>query len=354
MNKERSAFIDILKAIGIISIVIGHGGAVITRFQINMAAFVYTYHLMIFIVTAGYCFKSEQISNPFALIGKRIKGLLPMYVGYCLFFACIHNIISQMQVVNDMSIYSLGNIIVNVCNAFAFATNDALLGAFWFVPVLLFADVFFILSFYVAEKCGKYSKYVHGLFIIGFALSGIYLNANGIYLQYHMQTSVIAVPFMHLGYWLKNNIDKVKKYCTCWGAIVAAAILAFSLYTTGGVIELGSNRIMSPTLFYPVSLVGIYFCMSVAATLEKINLTKTVFSYIGKNSFHIMALHFLVFKIFDYIYYHVTCMNDPSILLRFPCSFTNFWYIYYTLGTFIPLLMIFPIQKIKQIIKNKK
>lgn len=46
--KRRDAFIDILKGIGIVSIVIGHSSWLLPKTQFPIGPFVYTYHIMLF------------------------------------------------------------------------------------------------------------------------------------------------------------------------------------------------------------------------------------------------------------------------------------------------------------------
>jgi len=176
---------------------------------------------------------------------------------------------------------------------------------------------------------------------------GIYFNTKDILLSYHMQTSLLAVPILYLGYWLKKNWEKIKKYCGLIGGGVSVLLLVFILHRTGKVIELSINSIMSPVLFYPVTLLGLYFCMCLANLIEKNNLTRKLFSYIGQNSFHIMALHFLCIKIVDFIYYHIMGMNDPSILMAFPNSF-RIRPVYYIVAVFLPLGLVEGIRRMKK------
>ena len=79
-----------------------------------------------------------------------------------------------------------------------------------------------------------------------------------------------------------------------------------------GSIELSVNQILHPVLFYPVTLLGIYFCIGLAKILGKNPYTEKFFSLVGKESFHIMALHFLGFKIVDRIYSSVYGITDAE------------------------------------------
>ena len=52
MEKQRDTLIDLLKGIGIISIVIGHSSWILPGIGFPMGPFVYTYHIMIFFFVA--------------------------------------------------------------------------------------------------------------------------------------------------------------------------------------------------------------------------------------------------------------------------------------------------------------
>ena len=108
-------------------------------------------------------------------------------------------------------------------------------------------------------------------------------------------------------------------------------------------------------MFYPISIIGIYFCLSLGKMFNKINFVKTFMCYIGKNSFHIMALHFLSIKIVDIIYSKINNINDINKISRFPNSYSNkLWIIYVLMGTCLPILLVFFIDKIKQYVESKK
>jgi len=56
---ERDAYIDILKGIGIISIVIGHSSWILPITKIPIGPIVYSYHLMIFYLLQGCVLKKS-------------------------------------------------------------------------------------------------------------------------------------------------------------------------------------------------------------------------------------------------------------------------------------------------------
>lgn len=64
---------DIVKAIGIISIVMGHCcySIMIPALNVSVGEFVYSYHLMVFFFVAGFFYKRGYHEHPEQYIGKQ-------------------------------------------------------------------------------------------------------------------------------------------------------------------------------------------------------------------------------------------------------------------------------------------
>ena len=63
MQGKRNSTMDIVKAIGIISIVMGHCcySIMIPALNVSVGEFVYSYHLMVFFFVAGFFYKSLAV-----------------------------------------------------------------------------------------------------------------------------------------------------------------------------------------------------------------------------------------------------------------------------------------------------
>ena len=96
--------------------------------------------------------------------------------------------------------------------------------------------------------------------------------------------------------------------------------------------------------FYPVTIIGILFCICIAQALEKVKRVGEAFAVLGKNSYHIMALHFFVFKLIDLFYGRITGA-DVETISHFPYAFENLWLVYYICGVGIPVLIIYILKK---------
>lgn len=93
---KRNNAIAITKAIAIILMVIGH--AEVPELLTN---FIYTFHMPVFFITAGYFFKRKYLSDPWSFCTKRFKGLYVPFVTWSLVFLCLHNAFHHFGILNE-------------------------------------------------------------------------------------------------------------------------------------------------------------------------------------------------------------------------------------------------------------
>lgn len=350
--EKRDSLIDLLKGIGIISIVIGHSSWVWRNTGFPIGPFVYTYHLMIFFFAAGMCFKSRKDITPYMQIGKRLGGLMPIYIKYSILFILLHNFLLKMHILkNDTAVYQKEDIIRQLFEACVFRTSESMLGAFWFIPMFFIGISMFIILFYYAEKM-KYPVMWHVFFAVLTAVIGVYLNYKEINIQYHMQTSVLAIPVIYLGFWAQHYRFGIEKYLRCWMTPVIGFILWKILNLNIGIVELSANMIIHPLLFYPVTILGVAFCICLALGVGEFEGITKLFCAAGKNSYHIMALHIITFKGIDVLICKLFNFGD-DVLERYPHSFDRTWPICYVAGVIVPLAAVYTGRHICGKIKNK-
>lgn len=345
-KKIRDPFVDNLKAIGIISIVMGHSSWKLPVTGFPIGPFVYTYHLMVFFFVSGYCFKKEKAKTPWESLGARLKNYVPLFVGYSIIFVLLHNVFRSLHMISGKKeVYDLSKMIYYISSSFVLTTAETLLSALWFVPVLFLANGIFFLIFSFSEK-REHPKRLRCILIFLVGCAGLYINDADIYLNYHMQTAFLAVPALYAGYIVKLYRERFDRYVTWYGTILAALLLYGILQLDIGKVELAKNQIIHPLLFYPVTAVGIYFCAGLAKGFGKNRLV----AFIGKNSFHIMALHFTAIKLVDVIY-GTLIHADADVIETFPSAF-GLWPVYYAAGVFLPLLFVEMGRRILRLFKN--
>ncbi len=342
--KERDPFIDIVKGLGIISVVIGHSSWRLFGGKIPIGPFVYTYHLMLFFFVAGFCFSERHGRDVDTYIGQRLRKMLSLYILYECIFLLLHNLLLKAKIITG-DIYDLTRILEGIGNALTARNSEKLLGAMWFIPMLLIANILFCLFFDIANRI---SGWMHWIFAILCGCTGLLLCTRNISLNYGLQISLLAVPVMYVGYVIKLNWNRVNRWASWYGCIISVFVISFILgHTNGAIIELSVNHIISPLLFYPTTFAGIYFCLSLARLLSKVDFLRNRMAFVGKNSFHIMALHLLSLKIIDRLYGLFTGVTDVEVLTQYPHSF-SLEPLYYLGGVLIPLGMIAIAEKMKR------
>lgn len=338
MNKMRDPLIDILKGIGIISVVVGHSGVLLYGADcIPSVKFVYLYHLMIFFFTAGALFSPEKYSDPFVYIGRQLKGSLPLYWAYNFLFLALHNLFHSAELL-DVPKFFLNDYVISSAGVFILSHAELLAGALWFVPMLLVAKVLFAVSFQMAEKC-KYKALAHVIAICFFAAIGLYTNHWGMYFTYHIQTSFLGIPIIYLGYVFNHYRNYVLRFTNAFTCVLSAVLMFWFIDLDIGYIELSINSIISPYLFYPVTMLGLFFSISLAVVLQRSRTLTKLFSYLGSISFHIMALHFFAFKLFDWLCGLVFGL-DSVATMGFPTAFRHYGLLYSIIGVAIPAFMV--------------
>ena len=131
-------------------------------------------------------------------------------------------------------------------------------------------------------------------------------------------------------------------------ALPLAGLLFYSVAELGYRIELSQEKIVGPLRFYMLSLGGIYVCLCLAKLILWIPGIKQYFAFIGKYSFDIMALHFLVIKLTDVVYAAVVGETDRMVFSKFVFAYPKLVPLYLVLGTVLPATVGFLCMKLKQ------
>ena len=96
-GKKRDITIDIIKALGIIGMVMGHSGSPITKF-------IYLFHMAIFFIASGYCYNTkntDSIDDVLKYIKKKFVSLWFPYVLWTAIYSLLHNFFITINVYTD-------------------------------------------------------------------------------------------------------------------------------------------------------------------------------------------------------------------------------------------------------------
>ena len=353
-DKQKRMFWNIIKGIGIISIVIGHSCP-------NLVKFVYFYHLAIFFFVGGALYNEKKYGNdPYLNFATKIKNNWGKYVLFSIFFTLIHNFLFKHGMIISNA-YTFKDILTSCLNTLLFFGTETMSGALWFVPVFILSSGLFGTIIYICIKVSKYLKEDNNielknnlifLFTILCAVLGLYLNTRNINLMLHIQTTFLVIPFFTFGYFFNKEPDKVTEKLNLLVFTISLIFLLIIFFKTNISFDLSSNKVGNPYLFYIISFAGIYCCLYIAKIVLKLRYSSKLLNTIGTYSYEIMALHFVVFKVIDYIYARINGINDYMIYGKFPYAFKNLSLIYVIFGVGIPVLLFLIFDKVKDIYKE--
>ena len=371
LNKPDRAYWDIVKGIGIIAIVLGHSAS-------RLTAFVYLWHVPLFFFITGYLYNERKYRrDPFAYLGRRIKSTWPKFMLYAGVHILFHNLLVKGGVYAAEDLYSPSRIVTTFLLALPYGISETTMGPLWFVPAWVTASFLFALSMRAGDLCVKpiretgsktqADRQAANLQDLISAAAAILAGALGLWLigaghvfPYDLQVSLLTVPLMYIAWSLgKLSADRhpallsspafFTAFTLLSGGILAALNIAGHFY-----MELRSGQIHG-ALFYPVTLLGIGFCCSLAALICKggknrvSRSVKRIFAFLGSCSFDIMALHVLIFKLMDIAWVHVFHAGGGSAaaLPDYPCSFpAELGILYRFAGIVIPALLCLAAKKI--------
>lgn len=346
---ERKNVYDILKALGIISIVIGH-----CHPNQQVVDFVYAYHLALFLFVSGLQYTINKYStNPFYFLQSRIKSMWIPTFFYLTFFTITHDLAIQLHLLPSSDLYGKVTILSRALNNFMFLGGETLGGALWFVPVMLVTMLLFAAIIKIS-----YTYFYKIRLIPIICLScligvlGAYYNMKSISLSLHIHTGLLLLPVLTVGYLfvhLKLDFNKIFRWFV---ALPCLFVVLWIVIKNGHRIELSKELIGdSSVYFYIVTFCGLYLICYLSKVIDRIKLLSHIFVFIGKYTFDIMALHFFVLKIIDGIYGRWQG-DSAEVFSTFPCSYRNLWPIYLIASITIPPLVRIGINKLLLLIKS--
>lgn len=137
--------ISILKAFGIIFMVMCHAGC-----PKLVDDFIYMFHMPLFFIASGYCFKEIYLQDNRTFIMHRVKGLYLPFVKWSLIFLVLHNVFFYLNIYNGLFgfrgevsyLYAWQDFAKDALHIVTRMTDNAqLLGGYWFLREMFFGTI---------------------------------------------------------------------------------------------------------------------------------------------------------------------------------------------------------------------
>ncbi|WP_057832363.1 acyltransferase family protein [Colwellia sp. TT2012] len=273
MKNNKHQWIDIVKGIGILTIVIGHITDGILR------EILFLFHVPLFFFLSGYLFKQPQELKSF--INKKTNALLIPYASFLMVFSSLL-LLKEWLKTHEINIALITD---------ALWGGQALTGelsVFWFITSLFLTQIVFALIATVANK-----KVLSIIMLISLLLAYIaepFMQDKSYF--WAVNTVLYALPFYYAGYLYKQFNTSVTSiinhFCIVYTVLF---FIAFSLMPEIFYIDIKYSNLGMPIISFVLSLTVTVVIFIVAQKTSDMSHLAKPFVMLGGMSMTIMYLH---------------------------------------------------------------
>ncbi len=357
---ERDHTMSVCKGIAIILMVVGHVEA-----PELLTNFIYTFHMPLFFIAAGYFFTRKWLSQPWEFCVRRFKGLYVPFLTWALVFWALHNVFFYFGVLNE----DYGNWSGGVTHAYSWqgamqrlvymvfsmsGYDEFMAGAFWFFRGLLVASLMFLVLFKLCER-HRLTRGDRGVVLI--CVAAVAFTAMRIYFDLRISTipnggmrEIWGLFFFGVGYLLSRYGGWVCRR-------VWFTLLLFVLMCVAAVLHLsGMNNSgkMIDVLTLPLTgVIGFFVTYRVSEFICGGGLGSCVrrwLVYVGNNTLYIFIFHIIAFKVVSVLkiwYYGLDWHQVGCHMVIHYNHLDFFWVLYSVAGVVLPLAGVWLVRRLR-------
>lgn len=352
ISDKRDISVDIVKGIAIMAVVFGHIGFEWPNVQISITnMFAYLWHVPVFYMISGFFLGEGYFVNPFVFINKRVIPLYKLVLYYSISAVLLHNVLNRWgwyKYSNDIinTDYSYFDYCTQIVKTLLLANSETIIGPSWFVNILLMALLLYaLISFILNKYICKKDKVKWIRFIISIGLCSISCIVSN---RYHFALHRIYIAFTVLFLLcIGRIIYPFLKSCVNNPMVILTSVIVFLHYLFMEVHhELSLNSYQNMITLVVSSISAIIIIYRFASDIQNYYLGRVI-AKIGKESFHIMMLHFVSFQLVREAF----SMQSKYVLGGVDNLFYVF--VFFVSGILLPIIAIYSFRKIKNFIINK-
>ncbi len=308
-NKKRIEWVDMLKGLAIILVMLGHrqygGPAIFFKVEI------YSFHMPLFFFLSGIVFSIKKHSSFKQFLVKKIKTILVPMVIFS--FVCIIFKYIYYGIIVGIDKYDI-HYFINRCIGIILQLRDGKFeSTLWFLTCLFVVQ---ILLYWIVKILNNNTKLILLVISILFVIGAIYMFLGLPVLPWEIDCAFIGVFFVGLGYLFKKEqiINKLKR--KWWLAIILIGINLSTMYANyiymgKCEVDLVWNKIGMPVWYLIESVSGVFALVIIFDGIKRIK----SLSYIGKNSLVYYGLLDVMVFIPDIIIFNVLHLNLEKMRL---------------------------------------
>ena len=359
MTNERSLSVDITKGTAIIAIVLGHIGFMYPSSKLlDSSILVFgLWHVAVFFIVAGFFIKEEQLLQPKVWFEKKFSSLYLKILYFYVPAVLLHNVLLKIgwyslestdPVINT---YSMMELAKQTVLAICLGGREPIVGAMWFVYVLFMALIGLSIVSWAIKKIAKNDRQYEWMRFIALLtmcmVAGILSNKYGLTIR-RFSNTFTAMLLIYVG---KIMYQKMKLSFDNGYLAIVCGLVAFEVACMLGGVALNGNEYKDILQLIVAAPAVLYIIMYIGKHIET-NVVGKAIAYVGKESFYVMALHFVGFKLctlaLQSIGYGGANLSDLT-----PCVDGNILLLllYAFFGVGFPLLFMCGFRRVKTLIK---
>lgn len=302
----RYRWVDIAKGLAILSVVLLH-----INYQFYDGEYLplspllgELWHVPVFFLLGGFFLKEERLLQPVSFIKGKIKSLYRLLLYFYIPAVLLHNLLLNIGFYSQsvsyggkfVTAYSVGKTLKELLLAVCLAGREPILGAMWFVYVLFMALCgLSIISWIVNRmvKRNEYKEWVRCLVLLCFCIISCTLTNLFDFTIPRFNNTLTAMWLIYCGYILKHRLKL--RFCNKYVCVIALFVI-YHIATISGGVSLNSNKYNDVLTLTASSVMALYVVCYFSKKIENSHIGQLL-SKCGKDSFYIMGLHFLGFKI---------------------------------------------------------
>lgn len=305
--KNRNQWIDRVKAIGIIFVILGHH-------RHFLYDYIYTFHMPLFFFISGFLFNKDKYEKAFTYIKQKARTLLVPYFVFSTVLFILWIFIAKFLDPSILQEYSIKKNFIGI-----FYSQGQLEYMKWGVELWFLTCLFLtsILYYFLAKLSKLYLSFsLIGLAIIGFVL----LKYSPIRLPWSLDAAFIAIMFFGIGNIFKKHLQSFKTSKTNFALlfIFLALNIIFFLLNDPGHIDLYQGFYLNIPYFYISAFSGILFYFLLCKYIPD----NKIMNFLGVNSLIIYAFHMRALTVVNLIVYKILKLQLAENSFIVACVFT--------------------------------
>lgn len=303
IKRKRLDWIDAIKGFCMFTIVLMHIQSPIVRISnpgyIYINHFTSLYKVSLFFVVAGFTLNNEKLNKARGFIKHKLTTVYYKLVIVGILAVLLHNLFIEINFYNldfnyegkQVVIYHGVDMLKNLLATLLCANREVIIGPMWFMAVLFIAFMgLTIINFFVNRIIKSRNKRLVRLFITCVLMIVSWIFSVKGYNINRVNNAFTAIFLIDLGNYLYNSNFIYSK------VTVILAVPTVMILPLFGAFSLNNNKIVNPMFLVITVVAYTSVFIYISKKIEKTIVCK-VFSYLGRNSFYIMALQFFSFKL---------------------------------------------------------